>query len=150
MIEFSLPSASKPVALQPRNITIRAVNFFTRVMALLMLAFWMSALTACTTECAKLAQDDLCCPASGHGSDDPANPDSNCVFTVALIKIHDDDRVAWDFSLLPAIAQVLFTTPPDAESHRRISSPGAAQTLSREWQFITRTALPPRAPSFVS
>jgi hypothetical protein len=120
-------------------------------MALLMLAFWVSAISVCAGECAKFAQDDLCCPASGeHGSDQPASSDSNCLFSVALTKIHDEERVAWDFSLLPAVAPVPFLMPSDNEPLWRAAFPDLTQSFAHEWQFITRTALSPRAPSSLS
>jgi hypothetical protein len=127
------------------------VNFLKRIMSVLMLAFWVSAITVCAGECAKFVEKDLCCPSSGeHDSDQPAGSGNNCLFSVALTKIHDEERVAWDFSLLPAIAQVLFVAEPDAAPVWRAIAPDPVQTLSHEWQFITRAALPPRAPSFVS
>jgi hypothetical protein len=143
-----MKQAAKLLRDQPQNLTIHAVNLLKRIMSVLMLAFWVSAITVCAGECAKFAQDDLCCPASGeHDSDRPASSDSNCLFSVALTKIHDEERVAWDFSLLPAIAQVLFVAEPDAAPAWRAIAPDPVQTLSHEWQFITRAALPPRAPS---
>jgi hypothetical protein len=139
------------VAIQPQIITIGRVNIFTRVMALLMLAFWLPAVTVCADKCASFAPDDLCCPESaGHSSNQPASPDSNCIFSHVLTKIHDEERVAGDVSLLSAIVQPLFSIVPRAEPLRRAASQDFVQAFSQEWQFITRTALPPRAPSSLS
>lgn len=144
----ALAQGSKPIANQPQSLTMRTVNLLKRIMAVLMLAFWVSAITVCAGECAKFVEKDLCCPSSGeHDSGQPAGSGNNCLFSVALTKIHDEESVAWNFLLLPAIAEVLFLAQPDAEPVREANAPAGVQTLSREWQFITRTALPPRAPS---
>lgn len=143
----------KAIAIQPQTVTIGRVSLTIRTMAFVMLAVWLSVSTICVTECASLAHDDLCCPkAAGQSSDQPASPgtDSNCVLSSALTKAQDEERVAWNSSLLPAVAQVLFLVPPNTEPVWRITSADSAQTLSHEWQFITRTALPPRAPSLAS
>ena len=129
------------------------VTAFTRIMALAMLAVWMSASAFCVQECASLQQDHFCCPKDAGDADDhspaPVKAAGDCVLSSALTKFQDGQRGGCDLALLPVSFTLLGALPP--QPPQQLFTPASpATSLSGQWQFLTRCASPPRAPSFVS
>ena len=85
-----------------------------------------------------------------HDTDDHDAADGICVLSSAQVNVPMPDADA--IPLLPG----LFGLERDLELHAEHSGSGLAPPgtappqLSHSWQFSFRTALPPRAPSFVS
>ena len=132
-------------------LTYGFVNLFTRIVAFVMLAIWLSATSSCIAKCAAAADDDICCPKSA-GHDAPASPscpNDNCILASAFTKIGDDQRNIFNASLLAVLFDRLILLP-SVESSRCAVFKSLPQIDFIGWQFITRSALPPRAPSFVS
>ena len=127
------------------------VSFFTRIIAFVLLAVWLPLTGVCVAKCATAADDDMCCPKSAdHGAPgSPSGSNGNCIFASALAKIGDDHRTVFDASLVAIFFTELFFLPPVESSHC-IASSGPPESGCIGWQFVTRCALPPRAPSFVS
>jgi hypothetical protein len=119
-----------------------------------MLVVWLPATSLCLVETAGFLSSDGCCP-SGETNSTPANEstaDSTCcVLAWGNYKANEDDR--------PIISSPLFTyflianlpelTERDATPQWN-SVTSSPPELVKGWQFSFRTALLPRAPSFVS
>ena len=128
------------------------MNRLKRIMSLIVLALWASCVIRC--EAAKLICSTplSCC---GEASDDcggrPVSP-GHCVCSLAQSGGYISERSV--VSLPQPVVLLVFTHPadlevlsPDARPAELIFSP---PELLAGWQFAYRTALLPRAPSFVS
>ena len=135
------------------EVFIVPVKKFRSFTALLLLALWMPATSHCLLEDAGWIHHSDCCD-PGDGADEHGHDGADGICQVEQGGFH-----------LPKFQWVLAKTFPDFLCHqlsltgllhpetippdilRRAPPPPA---LDAAWQFSFRTALPPRAPSFVS
>lgn len=136
---------------QAGNLT--SVNWLDRVMAMVMLALWLPATSLCLAERAGWISRDGCCPSHSEKapSSQPSGDSACCTLASASYKADDDQRVTM---ISPVVAFVLLADLSEFASLTD-ASPAVALTaippeLPVSWQFSHRTALAPRAPSFVS
>jgi hypothetical protein len=129
------------------------VNLLKRVVALVLLAAWLPATSLCLIERAGWLSSDDCCPSNTqNGSDQkPSHETTCCALASATYKADDDQNVnvaapiavlVADWNSLSVVESFGWSACPSLS----ISPP----ELPASWQFALRTALPPRAPSFVS
>jgi hypothetical protein len=129
------------------------VKWLKTVVALMLLALWMPATSLCLIERAGWFANDNCCPSSSQSA--PNSQSSGeatcCALASATYEANNNQTVAvaspivaflvlWD---LTAVVEEL-NTP------QSVSLSPSPPDLPVTWQFSLRTALPPRAPSFVS
>lgn len=130
--------------------SLRVVNWLHRIVGLVMLAAWMPAASLCLAECAGLVErGDCCADESGGKTDAAAHP--CCALAAGLYKSHDNQPLvmAPDALATAQVASLISVTPSPS---RLASLPPALSPpdLPVTWQFLFRTALPPRAPSLAS
>ena len=135
------------------KVFIVPVKEFRSFVAVLLLALWLPATSHCLLEDAGWIHHSDCCD-SGDDADGPGHDaaDGVCQIEKAAFHLPKFQRVFVktlpDFLWYPLALNDLHraeTVPPDILS--RAAPPPA---LRATWQFSFRTALPPRAPSFVS
>lgn len=124
------------------------MTVFTRIMAFAMLAIWVSAFAACIRDCASVEKNHFCCPSETDG-ETPATPVGDCVLGSALTKLQDERRSGLDIAFVPVVFTAVVALPERPVAINPLPAP-PIPSLSRKWQFLTRSALPVRAPSFVS
>jgi hypothetical protein len=111
------------------------------------LALWILATGLCVQECFTFTKNDLCCPTEASTPDpSPLDGAVHCVLSSALTKVQEDE------GLESQVAQ-----PPRLRSETPAPSPlefppSLLFTIQpteppEPWQFITRSALAPRAPN---
>ncbi len=136
----------------PPRAIYKDVTRFTKLIAPLMLALWGMAMTHCDLEHLPAFEFLACCthPDTAPHQDQDCEQDGCAAVESGLYKI-DEQPV-----LLPTPVFVLSLFLPllDEVAPASVPSGGALDSappeLLRIWQFSFRTALPPRAPSFVS
>jgi hypothetical protein len=132
-------------------LNVSNMNRLNRVTSLIVMALWLSCLVHCGT--AKLMGAGLiaCCgEVSNDGGETPVSGHCVCDLTKTGVFLATEHPVA-----LPPAAGIevfkLFSSlevrPLENLPAQIISSP---PDLPACWQFVFRTASPPRAPSFVS
>ena len=123
------------------------------IVAAVFLVLWLPLTSHCLLEGAGLMPDilrcsDTCAP---DGKDQGCEGDACCSLESAAYKV-DSERPAFITSVLGLLLPVLFhsveppAVPQNSLGFLTVTSPELPVT----WQFSCRTALPPRAPSFVS
>ncbi|MBI3878564.1 MAG: hypothetical protein HY301_00665 [Verrucomicrobia bacterium] len=126
---------------------------FNVILAPLLAVLWLPMTSHCLLEDAGLIHHDKCCE-QGDGTDehDHDAADGACQIEKAGFQLPKFQRVLAE--ALPdfhspqiALDELLRveTIPPDI-----LTCAGPPPTLRATWQFSSRSALPPRAPSFVS
>ncbi|HMJ91002.1 MAG TPA: hypothetical protein VK530_14365 [Candidatus Acidoferrum sp.] len=127
------------------------MKLLTRMSAFVILAIWLLAMNLCARECSSFEADDLCCPkATGKATEQPVSVPSNCFFASALTtKVQQDDQIH-DLVSLPCVLASWLAADQLAASPTPLPAPKSAPPCLQSWQFLTRTALQPRAPSVVS
>ena len=128
------------------------VRQFTKIIASLMLVIWGMATTHCDLEHLPVFEFLACCthPDTAPHQDQDCEQDGCAAVEDGFYKIEEQP------ALLPTPVFVLSlflplrdeTVPAIVPSGGALGS--APPELPRAWQFAYRTALPPRAPSFVS
>ncbi|MBI4325526.1 MAG: hypothetical protein HY674_09710 [Chloroflexi bacterium] len=121
----------------------------TRAIALLLLALWVPVTAHCRLESIPVFSFLVCC---GHDDAVP-HQDSDCeedaCGTVESGAYRIAQNAPWLLGLAPIICCVL-TEVPVAPEPPHMTAAALPPELPVSWQFSFRTALPPRAPSFVS
>ena len=123
------------------------VKFLTRIAAFLLLVAWLPATALCAVNCSATSEADVCCPHPEESA--PSAPEKgNCVFSSAVVKVDDQQGAP------PAL--LVINSPPatvnvsEARIEAVVSQQSAPDRVIVSWQFLTRTAPLPRAPSIVS
>ena len=128
------------------------VNRLKGIMSVIVLALWASCTIHCELEMFASAKASSCCQGDEQRSGKPASPES-CVCTVIASGGYTVQKNAPVAAPAPEVI-LEFTEIPQSEDALREAVVEdlifAPPELPRSWQFSLRTALPPRAPSFVS
>lgn len=117
-----------------------------QVVGLFFLVLWVPITAHCTLESIS-ALAFLKCAGDGPESNNQCNGDACSQLETATYKVSDSHT---DFLLLSFTAWsplLILEFPPGEQAITVVNSP---PEIRRSWQFSFRTALPPRAPSFVS
>jgi len=131
---------------------LTTVKWLKTVVAMVLLVIWMPATMCCALERAGVSFFDKCCAdETSHDTPQPPCTDKSCCLLesgrytaqitppVAVVPLDVVALVPWALVDTPQRPQLAFDfsnlAPPD---------------LRVTWQFSCRTALPPRAPSFLS
>ena len=129
------------------------VRWLKTLVGLVLLAAWLPATSLCLIERAGWLAYDDCCPSSSPKSqdNDPSRETTCCALASAPYKADNDDGIKISAPTTAVLPSVDLTTPHDAPGAPKSApvSPSPPE-LPTSWQFTFRTALPPRAPSFVS
>jgi len=129
------------------------VNRLKTIVAAVFLVLWLPLTSHCLLEGAGLMPDILrCCDTCApDGKDQGCEDDACCSLESTAYKL-DCERPAFIPPALGLLLPVLFHSvePPAAPQNSLGFLSVASPELPVTWQFSCRTALPPRAPSFVS
>lgn len=133
---------------------VSKVNRLKGILSVIVLALWASCTIRCELEMFASAKASSCCNAgeeSGGGA--PASSPDHCVCSVIASGGYVVQKSAPLAALAPD-AILVFTVAAESEAALREAVVEdlifAPPELPKIWQFSLRTALPPRAPSFVS
>ena len=128
------------------------VRALAKTMAFVLLALWVPATMHCALETVPgLSFLQWCCgsdeaPQAAHD----CSQDSCSAVESGFYKIEDNPTVAPGLAALLALTDSDgFVEPPADPPPHSTPASSAPPELPRFWQFSYRTALPPRAPSFV-
>jgi hypothetical protein len=125
------------------------VRWLNRIVALGLLLAWMPATSLCFIERAGWLANDDCC--SSSSSKAPPNNTTCCALASAGYKPHVYERLTPERPGFVLATVFTFVGP-----HERVAEPASVAEapsppeLPRSWQFSSRAALPPRAPSLAS
>lgn len=120
---------------------------------MLLLALWVPVSLHCSLEALPGFNFLQCCCGDGETAkpDPGCTPDTCSAIESGLYKIEDDPAIFAGLTTLLALAAWAVVTELPADSApTRPSGPAPPPELGHSWQFLSRAALPPRAPSFVS
>jgi hypothetical protein len=152
----SNPRHARRIDNRARRALSASVHPARRIAAILLMALWLPALLHCRLEAAGLAFGAECCD-DAHGS--PAADSEPCADDSC--DVAEGDFTKPTSSSLAAPAPILCTClifPAIISSPIALSPPpvtGVAESaaappeIARSWVFVSRAALPPRAPSLV-
>jgi hypothetical protein len=122
------------------------------IVAMVLLVLWVPATSLCLVERAGWLANDDCCPSTTkEAPTSPANESSPCCWLASgSYKSNDDTPVLIQAQFTPLV--IAFTLNSFADPSRDFILPSELPPpeLAVGWQFSFRTALSPRAPSFVS
>ncbi len=131
----------------------KAVKVARYMAAIILLVAWLPATSHCLLGAVGAGPDTCCCENESENQPAPADRDDNCGtcsnIESGLYKISAQDNYTFAFqATLTAdlIQPVPLTIPPIAL--QRLSS-RAPPGLAVRWQFLTRAALPGRAPAIL-
>ncbi len=129
------------------------VSRLNKIVAVVFLVLWLPLTSHCLLEGAGLMPDilrcsDTCAP---NGKDQGCEDEACCLLESTAYKV-DCERPAVITTVLGFSLPVVFHSvePPAAPKNSLGFLTVASPELPVTWQFSYRTALPPRAPSFVS
>ena len=135
-----------------QRITIRLVDNLKNAVGWLLLVIWLPAASLCLIERAELLTNDDCCPSSTPESA-PGNPssDSTCC-TLASASYKADEYSQLHITAPLFIGVLIFGVAIETELVQVAGNANdlGPPTLLKTWQFTSRAALAPRAPSFAS
>ena len=114
---------------------------------------WLPATSLCLVERAGLLANDDCCPSTAQKPLPTKSSNGSTCCTPASASYKADDYSHLHISAPLFIGVLIFEAFANdseaAQVHRNAEDVGPP-TLLKTWQFTSRTALPPRAPSFAS
>jgi hypothetical protein len=126
------------------------MKLWCKVMAVFLALLWLPVSSHCLLENAEIIHRDLCCqpdPAHEHSHGHDA-ADGNCQVESRQITVQKQDLSKE--SLLLALLKSIEFSSVEAASVAVIRSDGVAPPeLSPTWQFVSRAAVSPRAPSIL-
>jgi hypothetical protein len=139
--------------LQSRGGIAFSVQRIKAVVAVVLALVWLPAVSCCLIDASGVLGKQECCskahslPASG-----PGNCDQPCGVLASATYLPEQEPLVVVAPVGAALLDVVFSM---VELHQPAvigrELPGTASPeLAGQWQFFFRTALPPRAPSFVS
>jgi hypothetical protein len=129
-----------------------AVNRLIRTTALLLLALWVPVTAHCKLE-VLLHSSLLACSTQGSSAphqDSDCDGDECSVVESGLYKIDDQPQLGFAPLAAPLVTWEWVGEFLPRLQAGPVSFGAAPPELPRTWQFSWRTALPPRAPSFLS
>jgi len=127
--------------------------WFRKSVAIVLLGLWMPVTMHCLLEAMPAFSFLQCCCTADKGPQEPNDcaDDACSALESGLYKIEDNSALAPHPSLLFALSTCDPGSPLPAERVPRLAPQSLAPPeLPQFWQFSYRTALPPRAPSFVA
>jgi hypothetical protein len=131
-------------------IILCSVSRWKTMMASVLALLYVLAITHCPLEQAGFFGESRCCASSMQQEDKTASCEDGCC-TLASSFYFSRQKTGCDVPLIAVSGFVLCTLAVDlAQKTASPSLIGPPPELSQTWQFSLRTALPPRAPSFVS
>lgn len=134
----------------PASIIYLPVRWFRNIWFALAALLWLPAYAHCQLE-TLTGLEILQCTVAAPDSQAPAKDCDDCC---AVEKSHyraDHSRLTIPTPELISPLQVLLLAPPQSElSQPTLDQTSAPPDLPQRWHFLARTALPVRAPSFVS
>ncbi|HEY5914394.1 MAG TPA: hypothetical protein VJA21_27710, partial [Verrucomicrobiae bacterium] len=128
------------------------VSRLARILALLLLTFWGLATVHCRLEEMPGFGFLACCHHTGSTphQDDDCSRDGCATVESGFYKLEEQPVAAVQLlvpvSFLPPLAQ----SDPISDLVRSPTARSVSSELPHTWQFLLRTALPPRAPSMAS
>lgn len=128
------------------------MNRLKPFVALIVLALWASCTIRCEVESLACSDADVCCDSAADESPEKPAPADHCVCSWVRSGGYIAEKTAVPLPLpvcLPLFALPAYLEIPicDAHASELTFSPPELRT---SWQFSSRAALSPRAPSFVS
>ena len=136
--------------MSPIATNLHSVTRLGKILAIMLAVLWVPIASHCLLEDAGLIHHSDCCNSDGDNDHDAA--DGICQVEKAGFQLPKFQRVlaeALPYFLTPQLTLDSLlrveAIPPDI-----LSRAGPPAALRGTWQFSFRTALPPRAPSFVS
>ena len=129
------------------QLSVSTLKRLLQIFGLALALLWVPITSHCSWESLIGGDFFKCAPTAEKG--DCSNDGDSCgTVESASYKVPD----AAPAISAPVFAVVFFQIPaPSIPLSRRIAPPTAAPSeIPVSWQFVSRTALPPRAPSFVS
>lgn len=126
------------------------MKLWGKVVALLLAVLWMPVSSHCLLETAELIHHDACCqPDFGgdhsHGHD---AADGNCQVESRQLAVQKTD-VLKACVLVALLSSAEFSNAGTSDGPLIAPSGVAPPELTTSWQFVSRTAVPPRAPSIL-
>jgi hypothetical protein len=137
----------------PSRDTRLNVRWLNKIVALGLLLLWMPATSLCLIERTGWLAHDDCCPSSSAKTPPckPSNESPCCALASASYKSHFHERLTPKAPVFVLLAIVTAADPDEwLTLSAFVSETPSPLELPTTWQFSLRTALPPRAPSFVS
>jgi hypothetical protein len=123
------------------------VKLLQRITVFLVLALWLVATQHCKLE--KITGLEFLRCASDTATQSDCEGDSCASVEGGDYKLSDNQRVAPVLLMVAAVALPIAEVPAATECCSK-PPPSPPPEIPKAWQFITRTASPPRAPSFAS
>jgi hypothetical protein len=132
---------------------LQRVNRLKTIVSLTVLALWATCTLRCEMEVLASSAAMSCCDEAGDESNEAPTQPKQCVcsFVQSGGFISEKSGVPMP---LPHFALITPSALPQADDSLHTPAPAELISpppeLAKVWQFTFRTALPPRAPSFVS
>lgn len=128
------------------------VSVLTRTMCWVLLALWLPVTCHCTLERLPGMYWLQCCCSDDSTAQGPSDCGEKACGSVesGAFKVEDPDTALSMPLVLVAFVLPLVDEPVVGRASQGASFGPAPPELPHIWQFCFRTALPPRAPSFVS
>ena len=126
------------------------MKLWCKVMAVFLALLWVPVSSHCLLETAELIHHDHCCqPAFGHEhSHGHDAADGNCQVESRQLTVQKQD-LSKECLLLALLKSVEFSSVEAAPVSVIRSDGVAPPELSPTWQFVSRAAVSPRAPSIL-
>ena len=128
------------------------IRLKTVIAAVLALAYPLLAGYCLLEKTGLVAAVDCCAETSSHGQDEKSSCGGYGCCPIEYAVYSNFDTSTADFTTPPAdvvlLMTVLLPEPPTAVPIAQLER--SPPDIPKSWQFFLRTALPPRAPSFVS
>jgi len=134
-------------------VMFRAVTWVSKAMAVLVLALWMPATLHCELETMTGLGFLACCSHTHSAPHQDADCDEDACATVesGLYQIDESPPLTFrPLATLPAVTLGWLAQEPLPPKPAVAATVFAPPELDVSWQFSSRAALPPRAPSFIS
>jgi hypothetical protein len=126
------------------------VTWFTKIIAVLLLALWVPVTMHCELEAAVQSSLLQCC-CGDESAQRPANCADNVCSSVetGFYKVEENENAIAPVLVFAVFVADIFDLPtPEPALHPATPEPDPPPELPRSWQFSYRAALSPRAPSF--
>lgn len=124
------------------------MTWFTKVVAVLLLALWVPVTMHCELQAAVHSVLLQCC-CGDEATQGPAHADDVCgTVESGFYKVEENEILTAPVLAFVALApDTLASLTSEPALEPAIPEPGPPQELPQSWQFSYRVALPPRAPS---
>jgi hypothetical protein len=133
-------------------IRIDTLSNLTKTVALLMAVVWAFATMHCSLEQLPGFEFLSCCehPGTAPHQDNDCSQDGCSVVEFGFYKANEQPAIVPKPLLLLTVLSALFELNLRNEVSTISTRSSVPSELARVWQFFFRTALPPRAPSFIA